>query len=1114
MSNKPQEVLELEAKIRSSRYDNYKVIALLILNKTPEELERIRQVVSPTFRGLLSLSYLKRNNLESVFGSGYNVEKDAVDIYGILLYLFRYHATFIQKYVDFRNQTYDSLLRGEYKNAEELIGNIDKMSRSLWAERMKLAILKLKNDDDAYSNYFEKLDTKQISNKLRFILRHTHNTLNFNPDDNSRSEKNVRSVIETGIKSKNLQQFYKSYCCPFDELETENWLSLSMNSSIIDMYECMLVSLRHLSKETISSERFKSYIIEINQLITDNMLQRWCALEYFPCASSTLDDENIELQQYYYSGDFANLWKKGFKYIQSHPRDVNTSILLAKSVSYSQSADDVDYGLDNKTLAGQILLSMIAMLCYNKEKMGGTNAVLGVSYSLNFILELRTLYFFAQNYQNVFLDQLHDNCWRYSPTMSFYDSSKYIGNTKEDYISQWKNYCKLTDEKFHHLIESLYTPEMCPLQTFENHNISVDKLLLVLEQKQLPAYLQNGIASYIYNTLLTSKQYDKALTFYVDKTISDRAIDVRRRPEIEDTISDSFDLMEQYPLDMSIFRTMTDMPDYERFDAYLTFLENMGVKKASELNIDKNNKKMLYFLSDVCDLQVLWQHVDVLKSSQLVYEERLKICKKLLEVNQSKRISREISEIIQQQQIKALTRKVDESKIYADVNAIRKKELEDVHTYYDLFLNVDALCDDSHEFVSDDADDESKYFITSADVEKMRRTLFFRIFYAVRDKFLYDPKFGLEFFLSTRIRHGTLMNQLRHSFEAYDLVTRKDTAESYSPDHYWSEVKFDLNYSGRNKIKSFIDTFTRVIDKNILSVKDEFIQIQTEQKAEKQHGVFNFNEDIINDVILEAYSELPAKTSFSEMISLIFDKLWKHTSICLMEAKRRLDEFSDKCTHALDQLDQDVCGLFSEHYNSEFHNVIVDCKTMFNRDVDIVKDWFQLKNTADFDFQIKDAYVTSLNYVNSVHQRQLHVNESIKADTIFYHRSHFIALYDMFSDMFNNACNYALERKHNQKSLDARMDILEDNTYLHIIFSNLVDREDEAKILEVIEERKANASKHLEQGVSHSDRKTGIVRMMIITKNSFGNPDNEFDVKLENHRFVVSIRINKQPLIV
>ena len=119
----------------------------------------------------------------------------------------------------------------------------------------------------------------------------------------------------------------------------------------------------------------------------------------------------------------------------------------------------------------------------------------------------------------------------------------------------------------------------------------------------------------------------------------------------------------------------------------------------------------------------------------------------------------------------------------------------------------------------------------------------------------------------------------------------------------------------------------------------------------------------------------------------------------------------------------------------------------------------------------------------------------------------------MFSDMFNNTYNYSVRRSKPGNSLNPQMEITEDSQFLYIQFSNMVDVEDEPRILSEIEERKANFSKYIEQGLSRTIKKTGIVRMMILTKNALGDPNNDIDLQLENHRFVVSIKLNKSPLI-
>lgn len=56
----------------------------------------------------------------------------------------------------------------------------------------------------------------------------------------------------------------------------------------------------------------------------------------------------------------------------------------------------------------------------------------------------------------------------------------------------------------------------------------------------------------------------------------------------------------------------------------------------------------------------------------------------------------------------------------------------------------------------------------------------------LRDRFLSDPKYGLDFFLSTRIRHGTLVNQIRHEFQAHNLVTNIGENNQYKDDEFWT----------------------------------------------------------------------------------------------------------------------------------------------------------------------------------------------------------------------------------------------------------------------------------------------------------------------------------------
>ena len=1113
MSNKSKEVLELEYKIRSPKYDNLRVVALLFLHKTPEELEVIRNRVSPLFKGLLSMSYLKRAKIEDVYKSGYYLDKETYMLYGIFLYLFKYHQQFINQYVTLRDRAYDLFLTGKYEEALAIVADIDKKCCSFWSERFKMAIYKTMQDDDKFQKYYNDLLNKNLSAKLSYLIRRANSSQKFNLEDNNASEKSSYDFLTTAIDNVQLRDFYLSYCCPFKELETDNWVGVSLNSSLIDIYECMLDNLRRLSKSTRNNDQFREYIRQINNIIDDNMLQRWCYLEHIGTRCPQLNSVNIELQKLYVSEDYQATWEKGIEYINKNPRDIPIQLMVAKSIVYKGNTDEIAVDDGMKPLSDILFMNQVVMFDKDKTKVNAINSLLGACYSLNFILELRCLYIYVVNYKSIFMHHVLDDFWKYSPSLSIYDLGKYVNDhDRREYIDKWSLQCNISNSDASAYIQSLNTSEMMPMQLNVDISNKINHLKENLHNELIPSYWESGIASCIYNYYLSSNQLEEALEFYVNNTISDKLISIERQQETQDLISENYDLLEEYPLEMSIFRTMTEMPDDDRFDAYLTYLEKMGKKRASELEVTSDNRKILYFLSYVCDFSVLWQHVDVLKSSNQVYEERIKICKKLLEIQKNKRISDEISEIIQQQKIKSLTRKVDESKIYVDVSAICKKEIETERTLFDIYLNFDML-NDHHREVITDSNEEKSNGIDSKEAEEIKQSLFARLFLSIRDKFLFDQKYGLDFFLSTRIRHGTLMNQLRHSFESYHLVTNKNADDIYADDQYWSEEIFNLEYAEQQKVKSLIGCFSAKIDDGIIHLKDNCIQIKTEKKKEKDEAAFDFCYVRLKEVIERCCEDCSGITDFSEIVSLIISKLWNHTSECLDVARRTLLDYTQMCIQALDQLDSDVCSVFPNYRKSDFHNIVMNCKTAVTNDVDVVKGWFQLKNTADFDFNIKDVYDTSLAFVNNVHQNPLIIAPQIHSYTQFRQRSHFIALYDIFSDMFNNTCNYASRRTHRDNPLECLMNISEEGQSLTVEFSNMVDVEDEPKILEDIEERKANESKYIETGLSRSVKKTGIVRMMILTKSALGDNNNELDVKLENHRFVVSAKFNMTPLV-
>ena len=87
-------------KIIKSSSTNKKVALEAILNDcTFDELEMLYQKVPSLFKGLLSLSYLKRANYSQVYNNSIQPRREVKDYIGVLVYVIKRNALLLNRYV-------------------------------------------------------------------------------------------------------------------------------------------------------------------------------------------------------------------------------------------------------------------------------------------------------------------------------------------------------------------------------------------------------------------------------------------------------------------------------------------------------------------------------------------------------------------------------------------------------------------------------------------------------------------------------------------------------------------------------------------------------------------------------------------------------------------------------------------------------------------------------------------------------------------------------------------------------------------------------------------------------------------------------------------------------
>lgn len=153
-----------------------------------------------------------------------------------------------------------------------------------------------------------------------------------------------------------------------------------------------------------------------------------------------------------------------------------------------------------------------------------------------------------------------------------------------------------------------------------------------------------------------------------------------------------------------------------------------------------------------------------------------------------------------------------------------------------------------------------------------------------RDIFTADNKYGLDGTLSVRIRHGTLESQLRSCFEKHNLITTKAVDGSYNPNRHWHTGRW-MKTEVEKSIDEIFASFSSEIDAQIAYIKNELIQIHTENK--NPDGVFDFtiDENLISRIDADMYNI----TSYQMFESYIIDMMVDITNICLEKMRDLLD---------------------------------------------------------------------------------------------------------------------------------------------------------------------------------------------------------------------------------
>jgi hypothetical protein len=422
-------------------------------------------------------------------------------------------------------------------------------------------------------------------------------------------------------------------------------------------------------------------------------------------------------------------------------------------------------------------------------------------------------------------------------------------------------------------------------------------------------------------------------------------------------------------------RLISPIHEAERADAFKDFLRVQGVRHASDLvsrSADFKRSQLLYFLRHVCVPNVLDQSL-ALGSTRAVEDERAKVLLLLSDLTSeegkppSPEIMDELREIRTKQVVRETTRQLDQSRIYVNVEGVKRalavSMREDWQHYRLAMLQGDLGKQIELQKLVQKLEKEGYQVISVGGPLTARDQLLVKMVYEVRDLFASSKEFGLDANLSTNVRHGYVMRELRGPFVAANLVTNKSTEqEGYRSNRHWlSRHETDGGWDA-SRLDEALKKFTAEIDRTIEHLNRSVLRIRSETTPD---GLFQFTfQEALIRVIRERCA---AMEGYEEFIDLVLETLWEMTDHSLDQVQAYLrTPVRQDFNRALAQLQADLDELTPTETVGALKNAATLVRPEINSAVERVASWFVLSADSDFaDYRLRIAYEAGLATVRS-----------------------------------------------------------------------------------------------------------------------------------------------------
>lgn len=1054
------------------------------------------------------LKYVQINNL--VVKHTTNLHKDIVEINtGNIWFELSWTALIINKYKgilqDFPKMKLDfesEILLGNFENASIILDNIEEeFGHSFWLIRSRMILFQELEGIESQKKYLNTLTEKKDLSLLFQILVHFCSISVEKNVSATYFEKRLESFFAESTDSLTTEyvmfKLQKTYF--IDPKSFTNILVLENSTSIIDIYETFIeIVTQTLLLKLEKNNEYNTFIKLLKKLdksIDDARLinlQRTCGIKK-QLTEAEKDKNFLEIYESFLVGEYNNVISLSQIILSKNPIYMS----LYKNFLESLNLQNEVIPFKENTLVYNILKAYQNILLMNPD----------TDESIGFLFKVLVTYphLSLSNYVFTFLyDYIQDN-HHFKSKVSYFDNSIfseakyeiYPDNVKSEFLIKFREVN--IDSIFIKLLITYENDSSTFLNIITENTIAEDninvllmyyysfheeydkskkfaKKLLMSENK----FSQNEAKKIILKIFLKEDGYQGALFEIVNRFLENKNSSVSLPIiAVVDKLINYIDKTKITPSEIEasiIFYLSILFRNYEDFSGRLAYLyeyylEAHGYKKPTDLINDLSgdlDHKTIFYLKNICTSENMEKSI-YFEDIDEVENERIQVCH-FLKLNDSENKEIYLQEIKEKEQslfVRKESSRIKKNKIYVNIDGVKKlcsKELEDDYNRLLVLIQANNYKEDrkivsiletlkNKELTSKNITSQEAlssvylYNPESTEVDK----LFDIIIHQIKDIFINNKDYGLDVYLSTKIRHGTISNQLRKPLEKENLITLRDKEnEEYEDNPLFEGGVYKLDNFEKKLIQDYFKAFSLKHDEIIKELSNDFLQVSTsilrkdlsgeiiENENKKALFKYYFSTLESKDML---YSLLGRDITFEEFLESILKILWEKTDINLRNIRAELENNTKKeILNNFDILQASLSKISADI--SELSNAIARARTDTNIAIDNVISWFGRMQDSDInDYDM----ISAINIVQNTFKKEQNFC-SIKGSIDKYFKGSTLDKFvDIYFIIFDNAFKHS--GYQDETKIDVEFSLDDSNDQLKILISNGVNSEHEIEDL-------------------------------------------------------------------